>query len=57
MATSDVATGKRTVEDARAYYARSIKEMMQGKIDPYLQKLHFNAQGNTKFTDQPAAGM
>jgi hypothetical protein len=54
---NDVATGKKTVEDARAYYARSIKEMMQGKMDPYLQKLHFGAQGNTKFADQPAPGM
>ncbi|MFN2439933.1 MAG: hypothetical protein ABR503_12090 [Chitinophagaceae bacterium] len=53
----DVATGKRTVEEARSYYARSIKEMMQGKMDPYLQKLHFGAQGNTKFADQPAPGM
>jgi hypothetical protein len=54
---NDIATGKKTVEEARAYYARSIKEMMQGKMDPYLQKLHFGAQGNTKFADQPASGM
>lgn len=53
----DVATGKKTVEDARSYYARSIKEMMQGKMDPYLGKLHFGLQGNTKFADQPAPGM
>jgi len=53
----DVATGKKTVEDARMYYARAIKEMMQGKMDPYLQKLHFNVGGDTKFTDQKAPGM
>ena len=54
---NDVATGKKTVEDARMYYARSIKEMMQGKMDPYLQKLHFNVGGDTKFSDQKAPGM
>ena len=54
---NDIATGKKTVEEARMYYARSIKEMMQGKMDPYLQKLHFGAQGNTKFADQAAPGM
>lgn len=53
----DVATGKKSVEEARAYYARSMKEMMQGKMDPYLQKIHFSTGGNTKFADQPAAGM
>jgi len=54
---NDVATGKKTVEDARMYYARSIKEMMQGKMDPYLQKIHFSVGGDTKFPDQKAAGM
>jgi len=54
---NDIATGKKTVEEARAYYARSIKEMMQGKMDPYLQKLHFSVGGDTKFPDQKAAGM
>jgi len=54
---NDIATGKKTVEDARMYYARAIKEMMQGKMDPYLQKLHFNISGNTKFPDQKAPGM
>ncbi|HVK97010.1 MAG TPA: hypothetical protein VM368_04290 [Flavisolibacter sp.] len=53
----DIATSKRSVEDARSYYARAIKEMMQGKMDPYLQKLHFNSGGNTKFADQPVPGM
>lgn len=53
----DVATGKKSVEDARAYYAKAIKEMMQGQMDPYLQKLHFETGGNTKFADQPAPGM
>ena len=54
---NDIATGKKTVEEARMYYARSIKEMMQGKMDPYLQKLHFSVGGDTKFPDQKAAGM
>ena len=54
---NDIATGKKTVDEARTYYARAIKEMMQGKMDPYLQKLHFNVGGDTKFPDQKAPGM
>ncbi|MGI8600440.1 MAG: hypothetical protein ACR2KB_14405 [Chitinophagaceae bacterium] len=54
---NDVATGKKTVEDARAYYARAIKEMMEGKMDPYLQKIQFSPQANTKFEDKAAPGM
>ncbi len=54
---NDVATGKKTVDEARKYYATAIKEMMQGKMDPYVQKLHFVGGGNTKFTDQKAPGM
>ncbi len=53
----DIATGKKNVEEARAYSARSIKEMMQGKLYPYLQKLHFIVGGDRKFPDQTAPGM
>ena len=54
---NDIATGKKTVEESRMYYARAIKEMMMGKMDPYIQKLHFTVGGNTNFTDQKAPGM
>jgi hypothetical protein len=38
----DVATGRRSVEDARAYYAQAIRDFMQNKQkDPYMQELTF----------------
>jgi hypothetical protein len=41
---NDVATGKRSVEDARRFYAESIQEMMKtGKPNEYLQGLRFTA--------------
>lgn len=54
---NDIVTGKKNVTEARSYYARAVKEMMQGKMDPYLAKLQFSPQNNTKFADQPAPGM
>lgn len=38
----DIATGRKTTEQGRAYYTRAVKEFMQGEIDPYIQKLQFN---------------
>lgn len=54
---NDVVMGRKNVEEARSYYALAIKEMMQGKIDPYLKGLQFSPMSDTKFADQPAAGM
>ena len=34
-----------------------MKEMMQWKMCPYLQKLLFNIGDIIKFADQPAAGI
>jgi hypothetical protein len=52
---NDVATGKKTVEEARSYYARAAKEFMQGKMDPYVKQLQFNdRKGNTADPDSPA---
>lgn len=53
----DIVTGKRTVEDAREYYARAIKQMMQGNMDPYLKQLQFTPQPNANYPDQAAPGM
>ena len=50
----DIVTGKKNVVQARTYYARAMKEMMGGKMDPYLQKLQFAPQSNTADPDQPA---
>ena len=42
----DVATGKKTSEEARTYYAAAIKRFMSTKeMDPYMQKLQFQPQG------------
>ncbi|HZW10768.1 MAG TPA: hypothetical protein VFF69_12765 [Phycisphaerales bacterium] len=39
---NDVATGQRSVEDARAYLARAMRDFMQsGTVDPYMQGLQF----------------
>lgn len=51
---NDVATGKKTVEEARDYYARAVKDFMQGKLDPYVQGLKFSTGGDTKDPDSPA---
>ncbi len=34
---NDVATERKTVEEARAYYAKAAMDFMQGKMDPYVQ--------------------
>lgn len=39
---NDVATGKKTAEEARTYYAAAIKRFMSTEqMDPYMQKLQF----------------
>jgi hypothetical protein len=51
---NDVAMGTRSVEEARDYYARAIKDLMSGKKDPYVQKLQFTPQRRTADADRPA---
>ena len=42
----DVATGKKTSEEARTYYAAAIKRFVTTKeMDPYMQKLQFKPLG------------
>ncbi len=36
---ADVAEGRKSVDEARDYYAKAIKGMLAGKMDPYLQGL------------------
>ncbi len=39
---NDIATGRRTVDDARAYYARAMMTFKQtNQMDPYMQRLQF----------------
>lgn len=52
----DVATGKKTVESARAYYAKTAMAFMNGKSDPYVEKLQFETMPNAGDPDKPAPG-
>lgn len=51
---NDVATGKRTVADARNFYATAIKEFaLQNKMSPYMGSFQFTvAKGGTNDTDK-----
>jgi hypothetical protein len=51
---NDVAKGTKSVQEARDYYARAIKDLMAGKKDPYVQKLQFSPQPRSADADQPA---
>ena len=51
----DIITNGKTVDEARAYYARAAKEFMQGKKDPYTQGLKFTVPAvRTGDPDMPA---
>jgi hypothetical protein len=52
---NDVATGNKTVDEARAYYAKTAMAFMKGQKDPYTQGLQFTVpHGNTGDPDIPA---
>lgn len=52
---NDVATGKKTVDEARKYYARAAMAFMNGEKDPYTQELKFTvSKGGTGDRDMPA---
>jgi hypothetical protein len=49
----DIVTGKRSVEDARAFYAKTAKAFKGGEKHPYTQRLQFNAdRGGTADPDK-----
>lgn len=52
----DVATGRRTVDDARAFYAQAMKAMvLNGTLSPYMQGFIFPVpRGGTADQDRPA---
>lgn len=51
---NDIITGKKDVKSARDFYAKSIKEMINGGKPEYMEKLVFNvANGNTADADKP----
>lgn len=51
---NDVITGKKSVSEARAFYATTIKEFaLQNKMSPYMESLQFSvAKGGTNDTDK-----
>lgn len=51
---NDIVTGKRTVEDAREFYAKTAMAFKQGKKDSYTQGLQFAvSKGGTADPDKP----
>jgi hypothetical protein len=55
---NDIITGKKTVEEARDYYAKTAMKVKEGGTDPYVQALQFSIQqGETGDKDTPAKSM
>ncbi len=51
----DIVTGKRSVEDARRFYAETAMAFMRGQRPPYTQRLQFEAsRSGTADPDTPA---
>jgi hypothetical protein len=52
---NDIASGKRSVEEARKFYANTAMAFMKGQSSPYVQGLQFQvAEGGTKDPGKPA---
>ena len=55
---NDVVTGKRAVEEARRFYAETIKGMMEGRMSPYVERFQFDVRhGGTMDPDRPIMPM
>lgn len=50
----EIATGKRSVEDARNFYAQTISALIKGEKPEYTQKLMFSSKRNAGDKDKPA---
>lgn len=50
----DIVEGKRSVEDARQFYAQTIMQLMKGEKPEYTQKLMFTSKRNAGDKDKPA---
>lgn len=54
----DIMENKRSVEEAREFYANAIMEMMKGNKLPYMQSLQFKTEkGNAAFADKTVMDM
>ncbi len=49
----DVVTGAKTVEEARAYYAKEFTDYRRGRPTPYMEKLRVPAGTGTSDPDEP----
>jgi len=49
----DVATGKRSVEEARRMYGDSAMKFMKGQSSPYVEKIQFDIPTSAGDTDKP----
>lgn len=54
---NEVATGKRSVEDARKKYGEQIMAMKAKRSAPYTEKVMFNTSGVTMDPDRPLPGL
>jgi hypothetical protein len=55
---NDIVTGKRSVKNARDFYAKTAMAFKNGQMSPYTQGLQFQVpKSNTAFPDQPAKMM
>jgi hypothetical protein len=48
----DVVTDRRTVADARAYYAKEFLDARRGQPTPYMEKLHFSPGASAADPDE-----
>lgn len=48
----EIVTGKRSVDEAREFYATTMKEMMSGKMSPYVKGLRFKPPATAGYSDQ-----
>ena len=54
---NEIATGRRTVDDARRMYAEQIRAMKVGRPAPYTERLLFQPQPSAMDPDVPAPAM
>ncbi|MDQ3051642.1 MAG: hypothetical protein M3Q95_12205, partial [Bacteroidota bacterium] len=53
---NDVVKGTKDYKTARDFYAKAVKEMINGGKPAYMQKLQFNvASGNTTYADEASS--
>jgi hypothetical protein len=54
---NDIVTGKRSVQEARQFYGKTVLQFMQGIPSPYTQQFLFPRQHNTVDPDVPVLKM